>query len=565
MTVLKSCLCISTPTSGTGSLWRILTTIGEHDYKAVKISEQFESAGRGQDLVDWQPEPNGCLYLYNTPHIVNSHITDPNLKIIVHFRDPRDLACNQYHWIFQHPSNKSEEETAAFRNATRLTGIDQFTLNSNNGILYNSIKNLWGRLQSDDKNLLILSYNQLCLGFDDMVQRIITFMGVDATAVDQDKLEMERTDNLKANPQWIGQMWTGTDTLPGRYKRELKSETIKALDEKYAKDLKLLRAFETPRFRALLSTRAEEEQMSSVLVGKDDFLFLTRDANDTVAQITGQQQLLSGDIYKTAFAHLERRIFGKTIGNYDYGHAIIPSKEVALKAYLPDEIQFEGFGPRPILQYRNLARSIWDPFYKPELVEKTAATSDSYYPKTDSHWNHAGALRYARAFLETVDPRLSLALDSIERKTFAGKQQGDLGLKLEMKKDDIEIVAPVRQQAVLVFENKIVNEGSIRWFRHPVKSGKRALILHDSFTLWLLGFFPELFEEVIFFHGTIFDFEFVSAFKPTTVLCLQAERFLVRAPDTGGNMLEFISRQEMHKKTEHPFVDAWTARMTSRS
>lgn len=560
MMVHKSCLCVTTPTSGTGSLWRILTTIGQHDYQPVKISEQFEQSGRGSDLASWEPAANGFLYLYNTPHIVNAYITDPNTKIILNFRDPRDLACNQYHWVFQHPTNKSEQETAEYRSAVLAAGIDQFVLNSNNSILFSSIRHLWGRLQSNDPNVLVLSYNQLCLDFDNMLERIIKFLEVDPASVDRAQLELERTDNLKGNPRWVGQMWTGTDTLPGRYKRELTSDTIKILDEKYAQDLKVLRAFELPKFRALLATKAEEDEMNRVLVGKNGFLFLTRDANDTVGQITGQKKLHNLDIYKAAFAHLERRIFGKTVANFDYGHAIIPSKEVVLKKFLPEEVIFEEFGPRPVRHYQDAARTIWDPFYKPELLENMATAKEAYYPLTDSHWNHAGALRYTRAFLESVDSSLALALDRIEKKTFPAQQQGDLGIKLEMRKDEIEIVAPVRQQAKLVFENKIANEGSIRWFRNPEKLGKRAFILHDGFTLWLMGFLPEIFEEAFFFHGTIFDYDFVKEFNPTTVLSIHAERFFVHVPETGGNMFEAIGRQESLKKTEHPFANAWADR-----
>jgi hypothetical protein len=483
----------------------------------------------------------------------------------LNFRDPRDLACNQYHWVFQHPTNKSEQETAEYRSAVLAAGIDQFVLKSNNSILYSSIKNLWGRLHANDPNMLLLSYNQLCLDFDNMLERIIRFLEVDPATVDRARLELERTDNLKGNPQWIGQMWTGTDTLPGRYKRELTSDTIRVLDEKYAQDLKILRAFELPKFRSLLTTKIEEDEMNRVLVGKDGFLFLTRDANDTVGQITGQKKLQNLDIYKAAFAHLERRVFGKTIGNFDYGHAIIPSKEVALKKFLPDDVVFEEFGPRPVRQYLEAAGTIWEPFYKPELLENTATAKEAYYPLTDSHWNHAGALRYTRAFLESVDSSLALAFDCIEQKTFGAQQQGDLGIKLEMTKDEIEIVAPVRQQAKLIFENKIGNEGSIRWFKNPVKSGKRAFILHDSFTLWLMGFLPEIFEEVIFFHGTIFDFDFVKEFDPRIILSFQAERFLVRVPETGSDMFDFINRQESQKKTERPFADAWAARGTRLS
>ncbi len=153
------------------------------------------------------------------------------------------------------------------------------------------------RLNAGDPNILVLSYNQLCLDFDAMLQRIVAFLEVDPATVPWDVLELERTNNLKNNPNWIGQMWTGTDTLPGRYKRELKPETIRTLDEKYASDLRILRGIEQPKFRHFLATGVEAEEMNRVLVGEAGYLFLTRDANDTVGQITGEKQLAPADIY----------------------------------------------------------------------------------------------------------------------------------------------------------------------------------------------------------------------------------------------------------------------------
>ncbi len=232
---------------------------------------------------------------------------------------------------------------------------------------------------------------------------------------------------------------------------------------------------------------------------------------------------------------------------------------------MPKQICFEQAGPRPINQYLQLASSIWNPFYRPELLETTDPEEIPYFPPTDSHWNHAGALRYLRAFLDTVDPSLAGTLDDLEKRRFPAEQQGDLGLKLEMKKDNVEIIAPKQSRARLIFENKISNEGSVRWFKNPVKNGRRAFILHDSFAMWLFGFIPEIFEEVLFFHGTVFDFSFVRQFNPTTVLCLQAERFLVRVPETGGDMLAFINRQETQKKAERGFADVWTGNATSGS
>jgi hypothetical protein len=208
-----------------------------------------------------------------------------------------------------------------------------------------------------------------------------------------------------------------------------------------------------------------------------------------------------------------------------------------------------------VKQYFDLEFSrIWRPFYEPSLLEP--AGGSRFFPYLDSHWNHGGAFRYFSAFLANLAAPTGAILDDIPLRRFAAKQKGDLGLKLEMEAETIEIVAPIRSRGRLVFENGITNEGCVRWYRNDEIAGSpRAFIMHDSFTLWLRGFVPELFSEVLLFHGTIFDYDFVRQFAPDVVLCLQAERFFPREPETGGDMLSFISQQETEKCARDSFIE----------
>jgi hypothetical protein len=322
--------------------------------------------------------------------------------------------------------------------------------------------------------------------------------------------------------------------------------------------LAFFRSLEQPQFRYFLATNREREEMRLVVVGRDNRLFLTNDANDTIGQITGKRALPMADLFRCAFAHRNRRMFGELVARFSYKHAVIPSKEVVCKASLPDYITFEEQGPRPIRQYlESAAATLWRPFYDPMILQDDPTAK--LFADTDSHWTHVGALRYFSAFLQLEFPRLYALLDSIPMRRFKASQQCDLALKLEMPPEEIEIIAPQRTNAKLVFENAIGNEGCVRWFTNDkAASNDRAFIMHDSFTLWLLGFIPELFKEVIFFHGTIFDFEFIKAYNPTVVMCLQVERFFVRQPDTGGSMFQFIAKNEQEKGATRFFKDFWS-------
>lgn len=551
-----SCVFLTMPTSGTGSLWRIITAIGGPYYKQLKIAEQLEVAGKQSEIPEWKPEERGYLYMYNTPHFINKNLSSPSVKLITNFRDPRDLACNQYHWAFQHPMlGKSQEYIENYRKSVAEEGIDRFVARQDNNVLFRSLRALAPRLESEDQNVLRLSYSQLCLDFDRMLDRLITFLEVPRDSVPWETLEKERAVNLQKNPSWIGQIWSGSDIMPGRYRKELKPETIAAVDDRYRQNLQFVRSLEVPALRSLLATEAERGEMDRVFVGRADELFLKNDANNTIDQITGRTQIPFRTLAEIGSAHRARQTFGQSVGGFEYCHAVIPSKEVSHRHLLPEDLQFEAFGKRPIEQYAEAGLgSLWQPYYGLSHLEME--NGRRFFPSTDSHWNHDGALRYLEAVLETVDPELAQRTREMQMRRFAGKQQGDLGLKLELPPETIQIVTPLKVNARLVFDNDVTNEGCVRWYRNTALStGRRALVLHDGFTLWLLGILPEIFSEIVFCHGSVFDYDFVRRLAPDVVLCLQAERSFPRVPDAGGNLLSYVADQEAQKNATRHLAD----------
>ena len=216
-----SCVFLTMPTSGTGSMWRVITALTEKKLRPTKISEQYSNSGRIGALTEWRPEPLDNIYMYNTPHIVNQSLLDQNIRIVTNFRDPRDMACNQYYWALQHPMpNRTEQEIAEYRERVKANGMDQFVVEVDNNLHFKAFRAVADRLKNDHENVLILSYNQLCLDFDNLVARLIRFFNVSPADVPHERIERERTTNLKQNPAWIGQIWTGTDIMPGRYRNE---------------------------------------------------------------------------------------------------------------------------------------------------------------------------------------------------------------------------------------------------------------------------------------------------------------------------------------------------------
>ena len=558
MSLPSSIVFLSTPTSGTASLWRIINLLCPSHAQRIKIAEDLFNAGRGDELASWVPEPMGHIYQYNAPQVANLHLADTPAKLIVNFRDPRDLACNQFYWAQQHPIiDKTEQEIAAFRARVLEQGIDRYVLGVDNNVLFKAFQAIGSRIANGRDDTLVVSYAQLCLDFDAMVRRIAAFVGMEEEKIPWPALEPMRAANLTSNPNWIGHKWSGSDAQPGRFRGELQPATIAVLDERYTAVLAYLRHLEQPHLRHFLAPIRDQLTMQGVLVGQDGQLFLTNDSNDVIGQITGRKPLPRTDMFRIAAAHRARRVFGATVCNFRYEHMLIPNKECALQDFLPAEIAFESAGPRPVAQYLAApAARIWRPFYEAQLLSPNG--DERFFSRTDTHWNHAGALRYLSAFLSAQVPHLHEPLERMAMRRFTGKQQGDLGRCLEMEPEDIQIIAPQKARAQMIFSNEISNEGCVRWYRNAsAPTRERAFVLHDSFTMWLLNIIPELCLETLFFHGTIFDYEVIERFNPSVVLCLQVERFFNRVPDTGGNMLAFIEAEEERKGASRHFADAW--------
>jgi len=551
MSSARSCVFLTMPTSGTGSLWRILKAITKDAYTMRKVAEEYVGSGRTAELPNWVPEPSGHLYMYNTPHIANKNLGNPDLRLIVNFRDPRDLSCNQFHWAMQHPIlGRSEQEIAEYRARVQEQGLDKFALSVDNNVQFNAFKAIESRLRTESPDVLLLSYNQLCLDFDNMLARIAAFFGVEIDGATQALLEKERTDNLGKNPAWIGQIWSGSDTMPGRHRAELAAPTILALDDKYRDNLALLRSLEIPRFRRFFATARERGEMEMVLFGKDDQLFLTNDANDVIGQTEGRKPLGKRALFQLAMVHRARRLYGQVVGEFRYEHFIVPNKEVVLRNYLPPEVRFEGEGARPITEYMNSAAvALWKPYYEPGVLQSTDSTQ--YFPRTDTHWNYNAAFRYLREFFRERLSAYLPALEAMALRRFTSRQQGDLGIKLGMPPEEVEIIAPSQPTAKLAFTNGVANEGCVRWYRNPEAPVRdTVLVLHDSFGLWLTGILPEIFRQTIFVHGTLFDVEFIDKLRPAVVLCEQVERFLPRIPVNDQSLEAYVDANEVEKNAE---------------
>lgn len=523
-------VAVALRSSELSALWPIMALL--------RPGEVQDAAATAEDAPGWVPDGTAGVRLYDAGLGPNRHLAAAPGMLVIGISDPRDLACAMFY---------AAQDQAGGEDADRARlveqGIDRFVSGLDLNAAFRPFRLLEERIAGRPGATLVVSHSQLALEFDETVRRLAAAAGLADAEIPWAEVERLR-------PVGPG---------PGRHLNELQPATIAALDERHAELLAFLRRAERPRLRHLLATEALRRQMRGVLVGQEEELFLTSDANDVIGQVTGRKPLPRADLFRIAAAHRMRRVFGATVCNYRYEHMLIPNKECALQRLLPPEIEFESAGPRPIVQYLSSpAARVWRPFYEAELLSPNG--DNRFFSRTDTHWNHAGALRYLGAFLGAQAPHLSPVLEDLPLRRFPGSQQGDLGSKLEMGPEEIEIIAPSQPRARMVFSNDITNEGCVRWYRNTAApTRERAFILHDSFTLWLLDLLPEIFAEALLFHGTIFDYEVLEGFNPSLVLCLQVERFFNRVPDTGGNLFAFIEAEERRKGTKRPFAEFWAS------
>lgn len=248
----RSIIFLTTPTSGTGSMFRTWRAIAGKKYQQVGWLEAILGTGRLEDVSRSVPPTEDSLILHRAPQYFNPTMRLLDYRFILNARDPRDMACNQYHWQFVHEVQaETSEQTLARREKVASEGIDAFAIRFDNTPYLKGFFNAARRIAPPDR--VFVGYAMYCLYFDDVVARIAEFMDVQPsswTPRQRARIEQERVENLASNPSWIGQQWPGTDTAPGRHRHELRPETISILTQRYRWFLDFLQHIDDPRVAA---------------------------------------------------------------------------------------------------------------------------------------------------------------------------------------------------------------------------------------------------------------------------------------------------------------------------
>jgi len=286
----------------------------------------------------------------------------------------------------------------------------------------------------------------------------------------------------------------------------------------------------------LASPEAEADPLAKrdgkVIEGKDGWLYLGRDRNDVISQVTGKFRLSGQALLRWQLVLEMRAAWIERLGGR-YVMLVPPNSHAAYPEHLPDEVVMSE--DRPVRQIEKALRerdSYARMVYPLEQLRAGHAVRHTY-SLTDSHWNAWGAfLAYREAMAAIDDGSGRRVLDANDVEFTERVVVGDLGNKVEPRREAVQIGAKVRDaKARLVSDNRVRNNGRVVVYECEEASEGTCVVFGDSFSYATLRFFAESFRRLVFGHTVQVDADTVFQERPLAAINIMNERFLRQVPD----------------------------------
>lgn len=263
--------------------------------------------------------------------------------------------------------------------------------------------------------------------------------------------------------------------------------------------------------------------LAQVLDGKDGWLFLDNDTNDSLAQTEGHVIADDATCERWRDDIRKREEICADIGAALHLQ-IVPNKETVFPWYLPDHVKLAEFRTVHKVLDKVGEASVTFPV---ALLQAPAPYVT--YSKADTHWTDYGA------FLGTNDVLHALGIEplKIEDATFQRViSSGDLGVKLlERRVGDNAVGRPRDPRAKKIFDNMINNHGRMWIFENPASEGPTALLFGDSFNIYGAKWLAERFRRLVYIHSVSADETLIREEMPGVVIGEVVERFLIIPPE----------------------------------
>lgn len=270
----------------------------------------------------------------------------------------------------------------------------------------------------------------------------------------------------------------------------------------------------------------------NALIGKDGFLFLDKDHNDSLAQFRGEKRISEEVLtsWKRYFEEIDRK--RAEIG-FKSTFLLAPGKEQVFPDFYPHsrgavgpaEQLASAFGGRPEFLYP---------------IADLVAERFVSFPKTDTHWTDYGAGLAARRVCE----RLGVEFNDPKFRFECTEKAGDLGRKFEPWRSEAIFKADLRPTLEYkVFDNEVNNRGWIRIFENQQANGV-CVIFGDSFSERLVDYLSMTFKRLIHvFSAADIDWSIVEDERPDFLVSEITTRFTVEAPVIGFSILDELRRK----------------------
>ena len=276
-----------------------------------------------------------------------------------------------------------------------------------------------------------------------------------------------------------------------------------------------------------------------VLQGRDDWLFLDNDANDSVAQHTGRMAL--GLLSRWGW----QRFFKRTQQlAQPFSLLIAPSKETVY----PDAYPIPKQGRAPIEQMLDLAPTDYPVVYP---VQALSSYQQRTFRKNDTHWSLYGASVASRELLLALG--LSRYADSFNDDSYVERDViGDLGNKLypPMLSKEASLKG-ANYHPQVVYDNQLPNFGRALVVQNDKAPLDSTLLMFASSSGYsMLHYLYRVFKRIVFVHtaGNI-DRTVISAVAADYVISQTNARFVIRAPKVGVS-LQKLMRSKLKLESE---------------
>jgi alginate O-acetyltransferase complex protein AlgJ len=291
------------------------------------------------------------------------------------------------------------------------------------------------------------------------------------------------------------------------------------------------------------------ENEKRVIVGKNGWLFLGNDYNQTINQYRGIKQLKEKELVNwfSFFENIDAYLANQDIPLYIM---IPPDKHRIYPEFLPDHLSIKGISPYEQILAKNKNLQIIDLFNT--LQKRKEKSEHLLYYKTDSHWNFYGAYLAYQKLIKSFQKSIEFSPVVLEDKDFVSSLiTSKMDLQVILGTDDVfedVLILPQKQlssskllmKASLtdtVWSDLLAN-APVATVNSPIILNKekkgRAIVIGDSFMVALSPYINNTFSEIHYIHPQSFDcnmFEdLVNELKPDVVLIEFVERELAVMP-----------------------------------